>query len=861
VVADAFPKCAGTTNDASFAKDEAYRWIQMIQPREMLWVYGDSTEEKARQALNDDMQLDAMGLHRRIHCQLATMKTYLKIAYQEQTLQKIYGSPPLNQGWIERFDLERRDGIRTAWMYAIQFLYEHNEGILKGLRFPEPLEAGSHCCVHYNALLQLNVISHTAGERPLLSLLNRCATAFGSRLFKDRLLNPLICKETLAERYERVAYWIQHPESATVKKQLGAMLDLERFARRLMLAQLAPCDWVPIATSIENAAAIAGILGVEAGAAKNATKLFDPTPLKEPIAELKQVFQGILSLEKAAKYAWNDIGGSVFQPHQYTELDEVQGEYDKTLMQLNNLADALSLRCGGDAVSVSGACKLENNDRFGYYLTLTKKRWETVIGKPAPEGFRWKEFKTTPLSSSSSVLRISHPTIDQWGQALLTTEKQLSIVATECYKDFLDTHGSRLAAALCRIVSYLGDLDVHLTNARNAMDFCYCRPMFGGRSGAPLQNNDTTYTTENTHKSYIHAKAMRHPMIERLQTQVGYVPNDVSLGVSANHNKSNADKEAEAESREAETGWLLFGINASGKSSLMKAIGLNILMAQAGMFVPCASLVYEPYQAIFTRISGADNIYRGMSSFTVEMTELRNILLRCNDRSLVLGDELCAGTEALSALSIVAAGVQTLAEKGASFVFATHLHELLTLGSIPASVGVYHIHIELDEATQTIIYDRHLSPGAGHAYYGLEVCKALGLPAEFLKSAHQFRRKLQEEPPTFLNTKPSNYNKGVFMDKCAVCSAPATETHHIQYQRDANSSNISNNIASETTKITQRSSKRHIAHIPVHSASNLIPLCYACHKKEHLGKLKIKGYTMTSDGRRLELTTPAQNIP
>jgi DNA mismatch repair protein MutS len=182
--------------------------------------------------------------------------------------------------------------------------------------------------------------------------------------------------------------------------------------------------------------------------------------------------------------------------------------------------------------------------------------------------------------------------------------------------DFLKKHKVSVANSLTTLVTILGEMDISITHAKNAIDFCYTRPIVD--SNAP--------------KAFIQANNLRHPIIERIQTQIPYVPNTIELGL---------DKD----------GWLLYGINASGKSSLMKAIGLNIIMAQAGSFVPCESMRFYPYQYVFTRISGADNIYRGMSSFTVEMTELRNILMRCNENSLVLGDELCAGTEALSALS------------------------------------------------------------------------------------------------------------------------------------------------------------------------------------------------------------------
>ena len=97
----------------------------------------------------------------------------------------------------------------------------------------------------------------------------------------------------------------------------------------------------------------------------------------------------------------------------------------------------------------------------------------------------------------------------------------------------------------------------------------------------------------------------------------------------------------------------MFGTNACGKSTFMKAVGLNIIMAQAGLFVASSTFQYKPYTQIFTRILNNDNIFRSQSSFAVEMQELKSILNRSDDHSLVLGDELCSGTESISALSIL----------------------------------------------------------------------------------------------------------------------------------------------------------------------------------------------------------------
>ena len=99
-------------------------------------------------------------------------------------------------------------------------------------------------------------------------------------------------------------------------------------------------------------------------------------------------------------------------------------------------------------------------------------------------------------------------------------------------------------------------------------------------------------------------------------------------------------------------------------------------MAQSGMFVACDSMEFYPYKSLFTRILGNDNIFKGLSTFAVEMSELRGILLRANKNSLVLGDELCSGTETNSALRIVYAGLSMLSQKYCSFVFTSHLHQL-----------------------------------------------------------------------------------------------------------------------------------------------------------------------------------------
>jgi DNA mismatch repair protein MutS len=393
----------------------------------------------------------------------------------------------------------------------------------------------------------------------------------------------------------------------------------------------------------------------------------------------------------------------------------------------------------------------------------------------------------------------------------------------------------------------LEDVDVCLACARNAVCLGHVRPVL-------RDNSLSKQPRKKEQRSFFRAVGLRHPIIEALDRGERYVPNDVSLGC------------------DGIGGILLYGVNAVGKSSAMKAVGLATLMAQAGMFVACASLELAPFTGIFTRIGLRDDLARGHSTFVVEMLELRTILARASRRSLVIGDELCAGTESPSALSIVGAGVLRLAARGAPFVFATHLHELATAvpllrpvlyveeeteegcgdpgaarGSRRPSKGLrvraMHLSVQMDAATGRLVLDRTLLPGSGPPTYGIEVCRSLDMGDVFIRTADRIRRHLLSVPETLLGPgrKPSRYNASVVVDRCGVCGAPAEETHHIVPQA----------VAAPHEK---------------NRSHNLAPLCAACHAATHgtshgthgTSQLDIKGYVATSEG--LVLATSGSRV-
>ena len=260
------------------------------------------------------------------------------------------------------------------------------------------------------------------------------------------------------------------------------------------------------------------------------------------------------------------------------------------------------------------------------------------------------------------------------------------------------------------------------------------------------------------------------------------------------------------------------------------------------MFVAAEKFDFKPFHYIFTRISDNDNIFKGQSSFAVEMSELRSILKRSDSNSIVLGDELCSGTESVSAQSIFASSVIRLAGKNVNFIFATHLHELYKMDLIKnlANVQSFYLKVIFDEKTKKLIYDRKLEKGNGPAIYGLEVCKAMDLDKEFLDLANSIRKNLLEVDEEIVKTKTSHYNKELYMDKCEMCGEEAVDTHHIKEQQTADDNDM-------------------IGAVPKNNLSNLVPLCKKCHNLVTYEDLDIKGYIQTSLGKELDYNFKEEN--
>jgi len=210
------------------------------------------------------------------------------------------------------------------------------------------------------------------------------------------------------------------------------------------------------------------------------------------------------------------------------------------------------------------------------------------------------------------------------------------------------------------------------------------------------------------------------------------------------------------------------------------------------------------------------------------MSELRVILKMADQGSLILGDELCSGTETESALSIFVAGLMDLHAKQASFIFATHFHEIVRYEEIQSldRLSLKHLAVHYDREFDALVYDRRLQDGAGNRMYGLEVCKSLHLSEDFLDCAYKIRAKYFPDTKGELSHGKSSYNASKIRGMCEMCFIElGEEIHHI----------IPQQMADENGFITEGEGDGYGNKGVFHKnhPANLMTVCESCHLNAH----------------------------
>jgi DNA mismatch repair protein MutS len=335
------------------------------------------------------------------------------------------------------------------------------------------------------------------------------------------------------------------------------------------------------------------------------------------------------------------------------------------------------------------------NKVFGYYIEVTKTHKDKV-----PDYYTRKQ---TLVNSE----RYISPKLKEYEAKVLGAEERIKNLEYDLFCKIREQLCKKVEV-MQKYVQVVSDLDVLANLAYIAYHNNYCRPVFS-KDGE------------------MRIKACRHPVIEKLLSEEEFIPNDVYM-----NNKDNKII-------------LLTGPNMAGKSTYLRQIGLLVIMAQMGSFIPAEAAELPIFDKVFTRVGASDNLAMGQSTFLVEMLETANILNSATPDSLILLDEIGRGTSTFDGLSLAWSIVEYIHNNrqiSAKTLFATHYHELTELENILPGVKNYNISVK--EWNDKIIFLRKIERGSADQSYGVQVARLAGIPQTVIKRAKEILKNLEE---------------------------------------------------------------------------------------------------------------------
>ncbi|MEI6516763.1 MAG: DNA mismatch repair protein MutS [bacterium] len=339
--------------------------------------------------------------------------------------------------------------------------------------------------------------------------------------------------------------------------------------------------------------------------------------------------------------------------------------------------------------------KVRYNKVFGYYIEISKGQLAHV-----PDDYIRKQ---TLVNAE----RFVTPELKEYERTIMGAQERSVALEYDLFVQIRDEVVLH-TAEIQQTALALAQLDVLAALAERAVMGRYVRPRIsnGGR---------------------IWVKDGRHPVIEGLAEAERFVPNDTLLD-GTDHQLI-----------------VLTGPNMAGKSTYIRQVGLIVIMAQMGSFVPAAEADIGVVDQVFTRVGASDDIARGRSTFMVEMQETANILNNATARSLVILDEIGRGTSTFDGISIAWAVAEFLHNNPkvkAKTLFATHYHELTDLALTLS--GVKNFNVLVSERNDQVVFLRKIVPGAADKSYGIQVARLAGLPAEVIDRAKEILTNLED---------------------------------------------------------------------------------------------------------------------
>lgn len=463
---------------------------------------------------------------------------------------------------------------------------------------------------------------------------------------------------------------------------------------------------------------------------------------------------------------------------------------EQQMIEYTKLSSSLKLwekRCRMRSSTINHAKVVDDGDDGGVRIMCIKNK-----NMKAP-GIDFVPMKVGTRASNQEIDEICERMNELREDIESVSFKSLEVCVATLFQRFLNTMSS--------LVHHIALIDCMATHARMSARMQWAIPII-------LDNDDS---------GMFDVTNVRHPIIES-NSREQCIKNDVVVGREPTNE-----------------GLIIHGMNSCGKSCLLKACTISLILAQSGLCVPADTMMLRPFSRVISQVPCRDDVVRNRSSFVAEIQSIDCMIRNSSSTTFIVADELTRGTEYHSSQSIFAATIKLLQSCNSRFMMTTHLHDmddkLYACGVDMSRLRLCHLSVSVTDEKVTFL--RKLQDGRGDDNYGVRIACAI-VQDERFRTLAKLASSSSDENLVNRKFRRCSYNHSTTVILCRVCGDPASDTHHIRHQKDADGT--SGYFSDGTHK---------------NALSNLVHLCKKCHILVHNNKLNISGYISTTSGIEL----------
>jgi DNA mismatch repair protein MutS len=582
----------------------------------------------------------------------------------------------------------------------LSYLQETQKANLSHLNKISAYNPSDFMILDYSTKKNLEIIFSMAEggrEGSLISILDKTETAMGGRLLKKWISAPLRKAKPIQKRQESIEGLFRNKTlRKNLLEEIKGIGDLERLISKVCTGRANPREIINIKTSLKKIPSIKNLL------------------MESEAKTLLQIAGNLLPLQSLTEKIENAVVDS--PPLSITEGGIIKGGFSAELDELRDVSlhskdwIANLQKTERERTRIQ-TLKVNYNKVFGYYIEISNAHKDKI-----PENYIRKQ---TLVNSE----RYITPELKTYEDKILHAEEKIYELESQLFNEIRAMIADE-AEAVQQNAQLIGMLDCFISLAECAEQFLYVKP--------EINEGDELDIIEG-----------RHPVVERiLPPGERFTPNDCRMNLSSDQII------------------ILTGPNMAGKSVYLRQIGLIVLLAQIGSFVPAKEAKIGLVDRIFTRVGASDNITAGESTFLVEMQEAANILNNATSKSLILLDEIGRGTSTFDGISIAWAITEYLHENpavAAKTLFATHYHELNEMSSIFPRIKNYKV--EVREYDDKVVFLHKVNSGGADHSYGIQVAQMAGLPKFITSRAKEVLQNLESKELTPYEIKKEKLRK------------------------------------------------------------------------------------------------------